>query len=47
VAPDGRVVKIKTREVDLKNVQLLREMDGVTILSSIESIKDRLHTILS
>jgi flavoprotein len=46
IAPDGRVVKIKTRAVDLENVDRLRAMDGVTIIESISEISTHLASIV-
>ncbi|MGY5854424.1 MAG: archaeoflavoprotein AfpA [Candidatus Thorarchaeota archaeon] len=38
IAPDGRVVKIRTRQIDLENVDRLRDMEGLTVLESIDEI---------
>ncbi|TXT54130.1 MAG: hypothetical protein BAJATHORv1_90079 [Candidatus Thorarchaeota archaeon] len=38
IAPDGRVVSIRTRQIDLDNVERLRQMKGVTVVSSISEI---------
>jgi archaeoflavoprotein AfpA len=46
-APDGKIVQIKTREIDLRNVKARREMDGLTVLNSVESIRGHISSILS
>jgi len=42
VAPDGTRVTIRTRRVDLENVERLRGMEGVTVAESVEDLVERL-----
>ncbi len=46
IAPDGRVVKIKTREIDLENVDRLRDMEGITIIESVSGIRELLLSLI-
>jgi len=45
-APDGNVYTIRTRQVDLNNANSLRNMEGVTIVSSPDEIPDAIAHIL-
>lgn len=38
--PDGKPLKIRIRDVDIKNVNILREMHGITVVERITEIKD-------
>ena len=38
--PNGSALKIRIRDVDIKNVEILREMRGITVLKHIEEIED-------
>jgi archaeoflavoprotein AfpA len=46
IAPDGRVVKIKTRQIDLENVDRLRDMEGITIIESVSEIRNLLLSLI-
>ncbi|MGQ4871383.1 MAG: archaeoflavoprotein AfpA [Candidatus Thorarchaeota archaeon] len=46
VAPDGTRFKIRTRRVDLENVARLREMEGVTVVSSVKEMFERLRALV-
>ncbi len=46
IAPDGQVVKIKTRAIDLENVDRLRKMEGITIIKSVSEIHDYLNSLI-
>lgn len=46
VAPDGTRFKIRTRRVDLENVARLREMEGVTVVSSVKEMVERLGALM-
>ncbi len=45
IAPDGSRVSIKTRSVDLENVDRLRRMDGVRVVGSVSEIVDALKEL--
>jgi archaeoflavoprotein AfpA len=45
-APDGTSFKIHTRQVDIENVNRLRKMEGVTVVSSPKEIPDVSKQIL-
>lgn len=47
IAPDGRVVKLRTRDIDLENVDRLQDMKGVTVLTSLKDIQFRLNELIS
>lgn len=38
--PDGSDLTLRMRDVDIKNVEILREMRGITVLTQIEEIED-------
>jgi archaeoflavoprotein AfpA len=38
--PDGSDLAIRVREVDIRNVQILRDMQGVTVLGTVDDIKE-------
>jgi archaeoflavoprotein AfpA len=38
--PDGSELKLRMRDVDIKNVKILKEMRGITVLERIEEIED-------
>ncbi len=42
-APDGTRFTIRTRQVDLENVERLRMMEGVTVVGSVEELVSRLR----
>ena len=46
IAPDGRVVKIKTRAIDLENVERIKKMEGITILKSVSEIASHLSSLI-
>jgi len=37
--PDGKELKLHMRDVDLRNVQLLKEMQGITVVEELHEIK--------
>jgi archaeoflavoprotein AfpA len=41
VSPEGIIVKIRTRTVDLENTDRLRRMDGVTVVESVTDLVDQ------
>lgn len=45
VTPEGTKIRIKTRAVDLENVDRLRSMEGVTVVSSVAEIIDRVKSL--
>jgi archaeoflavoprotein AfpA len=47
IVPDGRKIKLRTRKVDLENANRLREMEGITVVSSIDEIAERIKSMLS
>jgi archaeoflavoprotein AfpA len=46
MAPDGTKFTIKMRAIDLENVERLRNMEGVTIVSSVEEMIEKIRTQL-
>lgn len=46
IAPDGIIYTIRTRQVDLNNVNAIREMEGVTIVPSPDEIPDTIARVL-
>lgn len=46
IAPDGTKFTIKMRAIDLENVERLRNMEGITIVSSIEDMIGKIKTHL-
>lgn len=46
LAPDGMTYTIRTREVDVRNADLLKGMKGITIVSSPESLPDMIRTLV-
>lgn len=46
MAPDGTKFTIKMRAIDLENVERLRNMEGVTIISSVEEMIEKIKTQL-
>ncbi|MBU7018908.1 MAG: archaeoflavoprotein AfpA [Theionarchaea archaeon] len=38
--PDGSDLRIRIRDIDIKNVELLKEMQGITVLEHITEIND-------
>ncbi len=47
VAPDGMVYKIHTREVDLRNAEIVKSMEGITTISSPESLFNGIKSLIS
>ncbi len=45
-APDGTRFTIRTRKIDLENVERLRQLEGVTVVTSIEELMTRLRSLL-
>ncbi|MFW9918079.1 MAG: archaeoflavoprotein AfpA [Candidatus Thorarchaeota archaeon] len=45
-APDGMQYTIRTREVDLRNAEMLRQMEGVTVVPSPEHIFPAIKRII-
>ncbi|MCW7076079.1 archaeoflavoprotein AfpA [Methanosarcinales archaeon] len=39
ILPDGREMKLKIREEDVKNTDALRDMEGMTVLNTIDEIE--------
>ncbi|MFX0107388.1 MAG: archaeoflavoprotein AfpA [Candidatus Hodarchaeota archaeon] len=46
VAPNGMRFTIRTRKVDLENVALLRDMEGVTVVANLQEIAERIKSML-
>ncbi len=46
VAPNGMKFKIRARKVDLENVARLREMEGITVVASLDEIVERITSML-
>jgi flavoprotein len=46
VTPDGKVIKVYPRAIDLANTARLREFSGVTVVHSIEELQTCLITYL-
>ncbi|CAD7771636.1 Flavoprotein [Candidatus Methanoperedenaceae archaeon GB50] len=40
ILPNGREMRIHVREEDVKNVETLREMDGITVLKSLDEVEE-------
>ncbi|RDE16816.1 MAG: archaeoflavoprotein AfpA [Candidatus Thorarchaeota archaeon] len=40
VTPEGVRIRIKTRAIDIENVERLRHMEGVTVLGSVSEMED-------
>ena len=38
--PDGRDLKLRMRKADVENVEKLRQMEGITVLSTVDEIED-------
>jgi archaeoflavoprotein AfpA len=47
VSPEGMVVKIKTRRVDLENVDRLRSMDGIIVVGSVAELAEQVKACLA
>jgi len=45
--PNGSDLKLRIREVDVENVERLREMEGITVLSRVEEIEDAIKEHVS
>jgi len=45
VAPNGMRFKIRTRKVDLENVARLREMEGITVVASLDDITQQIKSM--
>ncbi len=43
VTPEGMRIKIRTRAIDIENVERLRRMEGVTVLGSVADMEDRIN----
>ncbi|MFW9965913.1 MAG: archaeoflavoprotein AfpA [Candidatus Thorarchaeota archaeon] len=46
VAPNGMKFKIRARKVDLDNVARLREMEGITVVATLDEIVERIKSML-
>jgi len=46
VAPNGMRFKIRTRKVDLENVSRLREMEGITVVASLDDITQKIKSMI-
>ena len=46
VAPNGMKFKIRARKVDLENVARLREMEGITVVATLDEIVERIKSML-
>ena len=46
IVPDGRKIRLRTRQVDLENVGRLREMEGITVVSSLDQIAEKIELML-
>ncbi len=46
VVPDGTKIKLRTRQVDLENVDRLRDMEGITVVSSLDEIAEKIKSVL-
>ena len=46
MAPDGTKFTIKMRTIDLENVDRLRNMEGITIIASVEELIEKIKTHL-
>ncbi len=44
--PDGSELKLRIRDVDLKNVKILQDMQGITVLQSIKEVEDTITKIV-
>jgi flavoprotein len=44
--PDGRDLTIRIRDVDIKNVEILKDMQGITVLEKVEQLKNVITTLL-
>ncbi|NHJ14103.1 MAG: archaeoflavoprotein AfpA [Candidatus Thorarchaeota archaeon] len=47
IIPDGRRIKLRTRRVDIENVERLRKMEGITVVSSLEQIAEKISSMLN
>lgn len=47
VAPDGVTYEIRTRQVDLRNADALRHMEGIIVVSKPEDIPDTVKSLLT
>ena len=45
--PDGTTIKLRTRRVDVENVDRLRKMEGIAVASSLEQIAERIMSMLN
>ncbi|MBD3408016.1 MAG: archaeoflavoprotein AfpA [Candidatus Lokiarchaeota archaeon] len=45
LTPDEQEVKIRTRAIDLENVEKLRKMEGVTVVSSINEVVEIIDSL--
>jgi len=45
VAPNGMKFKIRARQVDLDNVARLREMEGITVVATLDEIAERITSV--
>jgi flavoprotein len=46
VAPNGMRFKIRTRKIDLENVARLREMEGITVVASLDEITQKIKSMV-
>ncbi len=46
IAPNGMRFKIRTRKVDLENVGRLREMEGVTVVATLDDIAQKIKSMI-
>jgi archaeoflavoprotein AfpA len=44
--PDGRDLTIRIRDVDVKNVKILKDMQGITVLEEVEELKNVIKELL-
>jgi archaeoflavoprotein AfpA len=47
ILPDGKKLNIHIRDIDIKNVQILRDMSGITVVKEHKEIKNIVHHRLS
>jgi archaeoflavoprotein AfpA len=46
ITPEGMLVKIRTRRVDLENAERLRSMEGVTVVESVAELAERIKSLV-
>jgi len=44
--PDGSELRLRIRDVDLRNVKILQDMRGITVLQSIKEVEDTITGIV-